>query len=46
MKYEFQAMQNHGVHESLVDKVKRYIDRETRGFQWDHHREFAENLRE
>lgn len=32
--------------ESLVQKLERYIDRETRGFQWEQHRGFAEGLRE
>ncbi|KAF2130133.1 RdRP-domain-containing protein [Dothidotthia symphoricarpi CBS 119687] len=46
MKGEFEAKQSFNGGESLVEKVDRYIDRETRGFQWDHHRTFAEDLRE
>jgi hypothetical protein len=32
--------------ESLIQKLERYIDRETRIVQWQHHTTFAENLRE
>ncbi|KAF2641494.1 RdRP-domain-containing protein [Massarina eburnea CBS 473.64] len=32
--------------ESLVQKLERYIDRETRIYQWEQHRAFAEELRE
>lgn len=31
---------------SLIQKLDRYIDRETKVFQWDHHREFAEKIRQ
>ncbi len=29
-----------------MQKLEKYIDRETKGFQWRHHRDFAEELRE
>ncbi|PVI03312.1 rna-dependent rna polymeras-like protein [Periconia macrospinosa] len=32
--------------ESLIQKLDRYIDRETRVFQWEQHRGFAEELRQ
>lgn len=47
MKDDFEAMHdrlNDGT--SLIQKLERYIDRETRGYQWEHHRVFAEELRE
>jgi hypothetical protein len=46
MKGEFAAMQHARPGDSLVEKLERYIDRETRFVQWDHHTTFAENLRE
>ncbi|KAL5116812.1 hypothetical protein ACEQ8H_005293 [Pleosporales sp. CAS-2024a] len=49
MKGEFAAMQQShggGGGESLVQKLERYIDRETRGVQWGHHTDFAEELRD
>jgi hypothetical protein len=45
MKGDFAARHIWGG-ESLVQKLERYIDRETRIVQWEHHTRFAENLRE
>jgi hypothetical protein len=47
MKGDFERMHdalNDG--ESLVQKLEIYIDRETRGIQWEHHLDFAADLRE
>lgn len=46
MKNDFEASRNSMGHESLIQKLERYVDRETRLFQWEHHRQFAEGLRE
>jgi len=46
MKGDFEAMRHEWGGESLVQKLERYIDRETRLIQWSHHQEFAEELRE
>ncbi|KAF2466775.1 rna-dependent rna polymeras-like protein [Lindgomyces ingoldianus] len=32
--------------ESLMERLERYIDRETIGLQWKHHLQFAEEIRE
>jgi len=47
MKGDFERMHdalNDG--KSLVQKLESYIDRETRGIQWDHYVDFAADLRE
>jgi hypothetical protein len=46
MKGEFEAVRHAWQGESLVQKLERYVDRETRGVLWEHHMEFAEELRE
>jgi hypothetical protein len=46
MKGDFQAIRDEWGGESLVQKLERYIDRETRFVQWEHHQGFAEDLRE
>jgi hypothetical protein len=46
MKSDFEAFRHTWGGESLVQKLKRYVERETRGIQWDHHWDFAEQLRE
>jgi hypothetical protein len=46
MKGDFAAMRHTWGGESLIQKLERYIDRETRIVQWEHHTKFAENLRE
>ncbi|KAH7085270.1 RNA dependent RNA polymerase-domain-containing protein [Paraphoma chrysanthemicola] len=46
MKGDFEAMRHTWGSESLVQKLERYIDRETRLLQWEHHRQFAEDLRD
>jgi len=46
MKGDFEAMRHDMDGESLVQKLERYIDRETSFVQWKHHQEFAEELRE
>jgi hypothetical protein len=46
MKGEFAVLQNAWGGESLVQKLKLYIDHETRSVQLQHHTIFAESLRE
>ena len=46
MKNEFQDARSSLRGESLMEKLERYLDRETRGLEWKHHREFAELVRE
>lgn len=46
MKGDFEAMRHTSGGESLVQELERYVDRETRGVQWEHHLGFAEDLRE
>ncbi|KAH7378776.1 RNA dependent RNA polymerase-domain-containing protein [Pyrenochaeta sp. MPI-SDFR-AT-0127] len=46
MKSDFEAFRRTWGGESLIQKLERYIDREARGVQWDHHWDFAEQLRE
>jgi hypothetical protein len=46
MKRDFEAFQRCWGGESLVQKLKRYIIRETQGLLWEHHWDFAEQLRE
>jgi hypothetical protein len=46
MKNDFEAFRHTWGGESLVQKLKRYVDRESHGVQWDHHWDFAEQLRE
>jgi hypothetical protein len=46
MRSDFQTVQQKWGEGSLVMKLAEYIDRETKAFQWEHHRGFAEELRE
>lgn len=46
MKNDFETFRESWGGESLVQKLKRYIERETRGLQWEHHWQFGEELRE
>ncbi|ENI03580.1 hypothetical protein COCC4DRAFT_51488 [Bipolaris maydis ATCC 48331] len=46
MKSDYEIFRQRWGKESLVDKLKRYIIRETQGLQWEHHWDFAEQLRE
>ncbi|KAF1839743.1 RdRP-domain-containing protein [Decorospora gaudefroyi] len=46
MKNDFEAFRRTWGGETLVQKLKKYVVRETRGIQWDHHWDFAEQLRE
>jgi hypothetical protein len=46
MKGDFEAQRIASGGESLIQKLERYIDRETVGLQWDQHTRFAEDLRE
>lgn len=46
MKTDFEAFRRTWGGESLVQKLKRYVVRESHGFLWEHHRDFAEKLRE
>jgi hypothetical protein len=46
MKGEFAALQRAEGGKSLLQKLEDYIDRETNFLQWDHHTDFAEELRE
>lgn len=45
MKRDFEHYRAAWGGESLIMKLKRYLERETCGFQWDHHRPFAQQLR-
>ncbi|EMD68523.1 hypothetical protein COCSADRAFT_178332 [Bipolaris sorokiniana ND90Pr] len=46
MKSDYEIFRQRWGKESLVNKLKRYIIRETQGLQWEHHWDFAEQLRE
>jgi len=46
MKNDFEAFRHRWGGESLIQKLKRYVDRESRGVQWEHHWDLAERLRE
>ncbi|KAH8727103.1 rna-dependent rna polymerase-like protein [Phaeosphaeriaceae sp. PMI808] len=46
MKDNFEATHENRDGESLLRKLERYVNRETRGYQWEHHHEFARELRE
>jgi hypothetical protein len=46
MRNDFKTVQNKWGEESLIMKLAKYVDRETKLLQWDHHRGFAEELRE
>jgi hypothetical protein len=46
MKGDFEAQRIASGGESLIQKLERYINRETVGLQWDQHTRFAEDLRE
>ncbi|XPS68550.1 RNA-directed RNA polymerase [Ascochyta lentis] len=46
MRDNFQAAQSTRQHETLLQKLERYVDREAMAIQWTHHRIFAEQLRE
>jgi hypothetical protein len=45
MKQDFESHRRQWGDESLMQRLERYVDRETRGIQWQHHLEFAELLR-
>ncbi|KAF1936008.1 RdRP-domain-containing protein [Clathrospora elynae] len=46
MKNDFESFRHTWGGESLVQKLQRYVGRETVGVQWEHHWDFAEQLRE
>jgi len=46
MRNNFRAFQDEWGGESLLQKLERYVDRETRLIQWEHYSGFAEELRE
>lgn len=46
MKRDYDTFRRTWGGESLIQKLENYIDRETRGFEWEHQRGFAEELRE
>jgi len=46
MKNAYRTSHHRRGDETLVQKLKRYVMRETRGVQWEHHWDFAEQLRE
>jgi hypothetical protein len=46
MKNDFRDAQDRSSGKSLLKKLEEYVDRETRGIQWQHHVTFAEELRE
>lgn len=46
MRGAFVAAEQGSGGESLMQKLERYIDRETPNIQWQHHIPFAENVRE
>jgi len=46
MRDNFQTVQSAWHGETMLQKLERYIDREAIGIQWDHHRDFATELRE
>ncbi|KAI4955654.1 hypothetical protein J4E91_001515 [Alternaria rosae] len=46
MKNAYRTSHHRRGDETLVQKLKRYVIRETRGVQWEHHWDFAEQLRE
>ncbi|CBX98093.1 similar to rna-dependent rna polymerase [Plenodomus lingam JN3] len=46
MKHDFENFRHSWGGQSLMSKLRTYIERETRGVLWAHHRAFAEDLRE
>jgi hypothetical protein len=46
MKNDFREAQDRLSGKPLLKKLEEYVDRETRGIQWQHHVAFAEELRE
>lgn len=46
MKRDFEAKRPITATGSIVRQVENYIDRETKGFLWEHHRQFAEDTRQ
>lgn len=46
MEHRFRDARDAMGSESLMEKLETYIDRETRGIEWTHHRVFAEELRD
>jgi hypothetical protein len=47
MKGNFDAMRhNLSDGKSLMQKLEHYVDRETRGILWEHHTDFAADMRE
>jgi hypothetical protein len=45
MRVNFQTTQNTVQCETLLHKLELYVNRETMGVQWNHHRTFAKQLR-
>lgn len=46
MKDGFEASRAGNGSECLMNKLARYVDRESHGVQWKHHRQFAVEIRE
>ena len=46
MKDDFRETQNRSGGKPLLTKLEEYVNRETKGIQWEHHITFAEELRE
>lgn len=46
MRDNFQIAQNTRNRQTLLQTLDSYVDRQTVGIQWDHHVDFARNLRE
>lgn len=46
MKNKFETIRNSWGSDSVVLQLERYVDRETTGLQWEHHRGFAVELRQ
>ncbi|KAF2849275.1 rna-dependent rna polymeras-like protein [Plenodomus tracheiphilus IPT5] len=46
MKSDFESFRHTWRGQSLMSKLRTYIERETHGVFWEHHRNFAKNLRE
>lgn len=46
MRDNFQIAQNTRNRQTLLQTLDSYVDRLTVGIQWDHHVDFARNLRE
>jgi hypothetical protein len=46
MQGDFKAIRSRSGSKPLLEKLMDYIDRETKGVQWQHYVAFAEELRE